>query len=411
MRHLLLLILIFTSLSSLLPACTSAVISGRSTDDGRPLLWKHRDTGHLENKLVFAKGARYDFVGVANTSDTLSRQIWMGANSVGLAIMNTASYNLNEGQVCDVPDDQEGLFMRAVLEHCSDLNDFETFMDTSSGRWGLAANFGVIDAKGGAAYYEKGYFDYTKYDVTDPEIAPDGYLIRTNFSISGVEDKGSGFIRYGVTTELFQQQEAISVEFMLEAATRNLKHGLMGNDLRAEPLPADSHDERFVLFQDYVVRQASASTLLIQGVLPTEDPLLTTLWTILGWQPVTLVTPVWVRSTGLLPEYLVSRDGAPAPLNAVALALKAQCFPVERGNGQDYLAHSKLTNRAGDGILDLILPAERSIISKTFKLQQKWRKKGTRDRDLKRFNNWMEAYIRDFYRNKLNQDIAGPEEY
>ena len=26
-------------------ACTSAVITGKVTTDGRPLLWKHRDTG------------------------------------------------------------------------------------------------------------------------------------------------------------------------------------------------------------------------------------------------------------------------------------------------------------------------------------------------------------------------------
>ncbi|MBT4715820.1 MAG: hypothetical protein HOB84_13715, partial [Candidatus Marinimicrobia bacterium] len=271
-------------------SCTSAVVSGKATDDGRPLLWKHRDTGDVENKLVYIEGSKYDFVGVANRVDTLSQQIWMGSNEAGFAIMNTASYNLNQGQVCDVPDDQEGLFMRAVLEVCADLDDFEAFMDESVGSWGLAANFGVIDAKGGAAYYEKGYYDYTKYDVTDSEIAAEGYLIRTNFSMSGTENKGYGFIRHGVTSELFKEQETISVDFILEAATRNLKHGLLKKDLRSGQLPLDRSDEQFVLFQDYVVRTASASTLLIQGVLPSEDPRLTTLWTVLGWQPVTLVT-------------------------------------------------------------------------------------------------------------------------
>ncbi|MBT4944724.1 MAG: hypothetical protein HON27_00995, partial [Candidatus Marinimicrobia bacterium] len=105
-------------------SCTSAVVSGKATDDGRPLLWKHRDTGDVENKLVYIEGSKYDFVGVANRVDTLSQQIWMGSNEAGFAIMNTASYNLNQGQVCDVPDDQEGLFMRAVLEVCADLDDF-----------------------------------------------------------------------------------------------------------------------------------------------------------------------------------------------------------------------------------------------------------------------------------------------
>ncbi|MBT3228116.1 MAG: hypothetical protein HOD43_10690 [Candidatus Marinimicrobia bacterium] len=380
-------------------SCTSAVVSGEATDDGRPLLWKHRDTGDVENKLVYVEGSKYDFVGVANRVDSLSRQIWMGSNEVGFAIMNTASYNLNQGQVCDVPDDQEGLFMRAVLEVCSDLDDFEAFMDSSVGTWGLAANFGVIDARGGAAYYEKGYYDYTKYDVSDSEIAPRGYLIRTNFSVSGTEDKGYGFIRHGVTSELFNEQNAISVDFILEAATRNLKHGLLDKDLRSDPLPLDRSDEKYVLFQDYVVRTASASTLLIQGVLPDEDPQLTTLWTVLGWQPVTLVTPVWVKSAALLPDLVLS-------INAAAMELKASCFPVKRGNGQDYLLHSQLTNQAGTGLLDIILPAEQKIVQKTKAMQTKWRKKGLRDRELKKYNKWLESYIRKTYEKDLGQGIG-----
>ena len=31
-------------------ACTSAIISGSLTADGRPILWKHRDTSDLNNK-------------------------------------------------------------------------------------------------------------------------------------------------------------------------------------------------------------------------------------------------------------------------------------------------------------------------------------------------------------------------
>ena len=32
-------------------ACTSAVVSGKATPDGRPLLWKHRDTDFLKNHV------------------------------------------------------------------------------------------------------------------------------------------------------------------------------------------------------------------------------------------------------------------------------------------------------------------------------------------------------------------------
>ena len=33
-------------------ACTSAIVSGKNTVNGRPLLWKHRDTGEENNILI-----------------------------------------------------------------------------------------------------------------------------------------------------------------------------------------------------------------------------------------------------------------------------------------------------------------------------------------------------------------------
>lgn len=33
-------------------ACTSAVVSGKVTPDGRPLLWKNRDTDYLRNQVT-----------------------------------------------------------------------------------------------------------------------------------------------------------------------------------------------------------------------------------------------------------------------------------------------------------------------------------------------------------------------
>ena len=32
-------------------ACTSAVVSGKVTPDGRPLLWKNRDTDFMQNHI------------------------------------------------------------------------------------------------------------------------------------------------------------------------------------------------------------------------------------------------------------------------------------------------------------------------------------------------------------------------
>ncbi len=48
------LFVLFFSQSIVLP-CTSAIISGKASPNGRPLLWKHRDSNAFENKLMFFK--------------------------------------------------------------------------------------------------------------------------------------------------------------------------------------------------------------------------------------------------------------------------------------------------------------------------------------------------------------------
>ena len=53
-------------------ACTSAIISGRLTENGRPLLWKNRDTSDLNNKVekIESKDGSYEYVAVYNGRDT-----------------------------------------------------------------------------------------------------------------------------------------------------------------------------------------------------------------------------------------------------------------------------------------------------------------------------------------------------
>lgn len=406
MNYKVLLISIMFAVSvSEIPACTSAVISGKATEDGRPLLWKHRDTGFHKNKLVYVEGEKYDFVGVANLSDSTNAEIWMGSNSAGFAIMNTASYNLNSGRTCDVADDQEGLFMHKALSECGSLEDFEELLRNSSGKWGLAANFGVIDANGGAAYYETGYYEYKKYDAHDSEIAPKGYLLRTNYSFSGSEDDGYGFIRLQTTDELFRESSSVSklsVELLLEKGTRNLNHSLLNIDVNSMDLPKDIEDTRYIPFRDYVMRYNSASTMITQGVLPGEDPQTTTMWTILGWQMAALVTPVWVVSADLLPDILVSKDFQPAPLNRVALELKMRCYPNIRGNGDDYLNLAPMMNQQGTGFAQILLPKEQVIINKANKYLKRWRKKGISEKKLRQLNNWLDDYISEIYADELD---------
>jgi len=386
------IIAIILTLSSIAFACTSAIISGSATIDGRPILWKHRDTGSIENKLVFISDSGYDFMGVANAKDIDSKDIWMGMNEKGFSIMNTASYNINGGVTCDVEPDQEGLFMRLALETCADLNDFEDLLRRSSGKWGIEANFGVLDADGNAAYYETGYYDFTKFDVNDPAIAPKGYIVRTNFSVTGKGDKGQGYIRYDATNKLFEAQEKLSVEFILSEATRNMDHGALSTDIGNMKLPKTSDDQTLVAFQDYIVRYWSASVLIVQGVLPGEDPKNTMLWPVLGFPLTAMATPVFFSSGHDLPK-VITTDSKEAPYLAnAAIKLKDELFPVGHDDKENYMDVAKLKNRKGNGYLQEIMKAERVIIEKAKSVRVDQTENAISD-----YYHWLDNYVVDVY--------------
>lgn len=345
-------------------SCTSAVISGRATRDGRPILWKQRDTGRSETMLVPGTGGTYRFLGVHDLADTARAECFMGSNETGFSIMNTASYNL-QYPAYPGPMDEEGKLMREALATCRTLGDFERLLERTSGKRGVEANFGVIDAEGGAAYYETDPYRFVKYDASDPAVAPEGYLIRTNFSMSGTPETGQGYIRYQTTANLFtwaRLGNGISVAMILLEATGNLTHALTGADLARGPLPASAEARTMVHFVDYVPRYSTAASMIIHGVRPGDDPARTTVWTILGSPLTTPVVPVWVQHADRVPAMLLSAGGRPAPLNAMSLALKGRCFPLRTPEGKGYLDLARVVNGEGTGTLQRLKEVHRRVL-------------------------------------------------
>ncbi|MEJ1730275.1 hypothetical protein SMA90_28515, partial [Escherichia coli] len=118
-------------------ACTSAIITGKVTANGRPLLWKHRDTGQEQNRIAYFTTGKYAFLALVDAPDQ-GGTAWTGTNSAGFSIMNTASYNLKDDQVKEM--DQEGKLMYRALEICAGTEDFERFLDTLSRPLRVEAN-------------------------------------------------------------------------------------------------------------------------------------------------------------------------------------------------------------------------------------------------------------------------------
>ena len=110
MKKQLSLLLLLTIFTVDIFACTSAIFTGKITADGRPLMWKHRDTGQENNKIEYVTGEKYKFLALYNSPDNL-KEAWTGTNEVGFSIMNTASYNLKYDDVPSNQMDREGEVM------------------------------------------------------------------------------------------------------------------------------------------------------------------------------------------------------------------------------------------------------------------------------------------------------------
>lgn len=329
-------------------ACTSAIVSGKLTANGRPLMWKNRDTNDLNNRVERIKGhdGLLEFVALFDARDLRDTAAWMGFNEVGFAIMNTASYNLN-GNDGVKEMDREGELMRYALERCKTVDDFEGLLNSLPKPLGVEANFGVIDAQGNGAYFETGNYKYVKFDLAD---AQDGILVRTNYSYSGVKDKGMGYVREKNEQTLLAPHVAaqdITPAVFTEELSRTFYNSLLGKDYTRS-------GDTWIVDQDFIPRRISSASVVIEGILPGENPRLTTMWIALGYPPCAEVFPVWVGEDGVAIEL----TGTTAENHSVQCdkvnKRKEEVFPVVRGNGKQYLKLSKLYNNEGTGYCQVL---------------------------------------------------------
>lgn len=329
------------------------------------------------------RGKYWSYVGMINTSDATGRQIWGGWNGVGFAIMNSASFNVNEGYTGEYID-QEGYLMHEALRRCRTLADFEQMLDERARPMGVAAHFGVIDADGGAAFYEVNNETWTKYDANDPAVAPRGYVIRTNYSMTGTEGEGLGFIRYRTAVDIFEEVPVgeLDIRRVMQNYSRCTRHSVTRTDYRAmySLLPATG---AMVATDDLVCRYGTSSTIVVEGINAGEGELpdQTTGWVQIGLPYVSMSIPMWCDTP--LPGMLVPvEEGGEAPMSAKAMSLKEILYPLWRqSDGYHYIAIDKMFNSEGTGITQRVEAVEESIFEQTDAARLLWRKRGGRDRD------------------------------
>lgn len=356
-------------------ACTSAIISGKVTPDGRPIMWKNRDTGNLENCVRYMKGEKYGFIAITSYDDN-PKSVWMGTNDTGFAIMNTLSYNLNEdeGEGSSV---RNGSVMKRALEICATVADFRHYLDTLSRPMNVRTNYGVIDTQGNGSYFEVNSTSYVEYDVNDPLVAPHGFIVRSNYSFSGQLNEGAGYVRYQEAQEkLFTASASgeITPRWLFSNLSRSFHNPLLGIDLKDGKHNKPETSGWFVE-QDFIARQKTSCAVVIQGVRPGEDASFTTMWTVIGYPPVTPAVPVWLKGAEKkLPKALTLDENKHVPLCDASNVLREKIYSYHRGtNTENYFHWELLFNRSGNGYMQQTERLEEELFDRFYSAIETWR--------------------------------------
>ena len=348
--------------------CTIGVAAGFVTADGRPLVWKTRDADAVDNEVRFVTDAPLPFVGVFTVGGVSP---WMSVNVRGFALVNATSVDLPGRGTWG-----NGSFMRYAIGHCATVSEFEHLLDSTNatGR-GTQAHFAVIDALGAAAIFETGDSVYWKFDATDRESTPGGYVLRANFAMNGRGVWGANrYRRSAAIIEGLRAENRLGYPELIQghlrdfAAADGTPYPVPYSDRPAPHLPVGLIPTAWS-----IARDASVSAAVIQGVLPGEQPITTTMWTLLGQPACAVAVPVW--AAGLPPREL--RGEPTAALCDAARKHKAVVFRFERdpltGRMAEHADSYLLRDGGGHGIWGGTFTAERLMFSEVERLMTRWR--------------------------------------
>ena len=350
-------------------ACTTAVITGKVTADGRPLLWKSRDTKGLpRNEVIVYESKKYRVLAVVNAG--ARDEVWMGVNSAGFCIENSLSKDLLVAGEQTGPGN--GAIMKIALETCATVADFRALLERTdeTGRR-TDGNFGVIDAAGGAALFEAGPRTFRMFDANDPEVAPRGTIVRSNFSTTAqgvppAPDPDSLTVsysgeRYARACRLIdrRRETGLTVEYALRHLCRDMADG------RGQPFvgsvngPAgDLPDE--VNTAATISRTTTVSAAVFHGVKPGEDPRLTTMWVQLGDPKFSIAVPCWAACESLTEAVSGEHGGA---IGSIASTLREWNLTKDHdGVETDQLRQ----------VWDDLWPTEHRLIEVVAETRQRW---------------------------------------
>jgi len=354
--------------------CTTAVIAGFATANGRPLLWKNRDVSQPDQEIVYFNDGTYPYVTIANAHD--STQAWGGVNSTGFAIEDANNWNTPDTVV---GSDDDGTIIKLALRTCRTVADFQLVLDSTRIHGHTQpAIFGVIDSAGGASMFETFAHTYVRYDCNDTSDTRTGVLVRSNFSYAGPQtgrigvyrhNRAQGFIEGSVTGD------SLTAKFICRTVARDIHNE---NGLDPYPLPYQGISgallRGWVSTYGAICRRLTVSACVIEGVQPGENPLLATLWAFPMAVETGVALPFWVASRTTPPQV---NGAVTSPLCDVGLRIK-QIIQHQPGF-HDTLDTYMLVDGHNGGIFAQTFPLEDRIFQRADSALAIWREAGQPD--------------------------------
>lgn len=384
-------------------ACDIAVVSGKITKDGRPIIWKNRDhSANWKQELRYYDATDADIGGsiriidrttadLLQVSDTIVPEIMSGgANESGFAILNTTVYEYNI--IHEYISNANVYLMETALETCKTVSDFDDLIlnfHNSLKNIGkiICGNFVVLDGEGGAALYEiysgtglLSYIQplqYLKFDANNEETAPYGFVNRTNSHtwIERTNDDHREERGYFILEQL-SDAGSVTVEDILMTLAKDLYF----EDDSGYTLAPPGDDPLNFDTSSCISRYQTNFAIAIEGVKDGENAKYTTLWCNMGEPSVGVSTPhfpfagkvtpyAWAES-GMETDNPV--DDTPTcalnqAINDCELTMYSNnwAFLVSMDNTMDYTVFL--------GVQEWSLPLEKTVIRGTQKVLDKYR--------------------------------------
>lgn len=300
------------------------------------MLWKNRDTRQTShNELAVLPDGDLFAIGLINAGSEVS--IWMGMNEAGFCIENSLSPDLKDEFYAEGGERLgNGQFMKLALQTCANLDDFRDLLRRTNERGrSTLANFGVIDADGGASLFETGPTTFTEFDANDPTLAPRGYIIRSNFATTahGLHRAGESVNpdiaavnqiysadRYCRARELFSAAPAAGIDarYVLRHLARDLADS-DGNPIPGSVNAIEGSLPKSIDTTATISRTTTVSAAVLQGVRPGEPASLTAMWTMLGDPKFSIAVPCWIGGRTIADPL---EDDRGAELGELAITLR-----------------------------------------------------------------------------------------